>query len=39
MASKRGRAFGWRIIVLDQFSRNIGRNSPVAFSADPMALA
>ena len=26
------------IIVLDQFSRNIGRNSPVAFLADPMAL-
>ena len=26
------------IIVLDQFSRNIGRETPQAFSADPMAL-
>ncbi len=43
-----GELFEWRqnaqgrlaeIIVLDQFSRNIGRNSPTAFSADPMALA
>lgn len=43
-----GELFEWRqnaqgrlaeIIVLDQFSRNIGRNSPAAFSADPMALA
>ena len=43
-----GELFEWRqnaqgrlaeIIVLDQFSRNMGRNSPVAFLADPMALA
>ncbi|WP_286295533.1 DUF924 family protein [Vibrio apostichopi] len=43
-----GELFEWRqtaegrlaeIIVLDQFSRNIGRNSPAAFSADPMVLA
>ncbi|MEZ9598856.1 DUF924 family protein [Vibrio sp. 10N.286.46.A8] len=43
-----GELFEWRqnaqgrlaeIIVLDQFSRNLGRNSPTAFSADPMALA
>ncbi|MEZ8719878.1 DUF924 family protein [Vibrio pomeroyi] len=43
-----GELFEWRqnaqgrlaeIIVLDQFSRNIGRNSPAAFLADPMALA
>lgn len=27
------------IIVLDQFSRNIYRNTPAAFSQDPMALA
>lgn len=27
------------IIVLDQFSRNIHRNTPAAFSQDPMALA
>ncbi|MEZ9764168.1 DUF924 family protein [Vibrio splendidus] len=42
-----GELFEWRqnaegrlaeIIVLDQFSRNMGRNSPVAFLADPMAL-
>ncbi len=40
--------YGWRkiihgrlaeIIVLDQFSRNIHRNSPLAFATDPMALA
>lgn len=43
-----GELFGWRdsargrlaeIIVLDQFSRNIGRNTPRAFSQDAMALA
>ncbi|MEZ9515961.1 DUF924 family protein [Vibrio splendidus] len=42
-----GELFEWRqtaegrlaeIIVLDQFSRNIARNSPAAFSADPMSL-
>jgi len=27
------------IIVLDQFSRNIHRDSPLAFAADPLALA
>ncbi len=40
--------FSWRktvegrlaeIIVLDQFSRNIFRNTPGAFAADPLALA
>ena len=40
--------FSWRataegrlaeIIVLDQFSRNIHRDSPLAFAADPLALA
>ena len=39
---------GWRVqprgrlaevIVLDQFSRNIHRNTPLAFASDPMALA
>lgn len=43
-----GELFGWRaepegrlaeIIVLDQFSRNIHRNTPGAFAQDPMALA
>ena len=47
-SAAQGELFEWRqsahgrlaeIIVLDQFSRNIGRNSPTAFSADPMALA
>jgi uncharacterized protein (DUF924 family) len=42
-----GELFQWRketkgrlaeIIVLDQFSRNIFRNTPTAFSQDPMAL-
>jgi uncharacterized protein (DUF924 family) len=42
-----GELFSWRkepkgrlaeIIVLDQFSRNIYRNSPLAFAQDPMAL-
>ncbi|MBE8566529.1 DUF924 family protein [Vibrio sp. OPT20] len=46
-AAIQGELFEWRqnaegrlaeIIVLDQFSRNMGRNSPVAFLADPMAL-
>ena len=44
----RGECSGWRgdasgrlaeIIVLDQFSRNIHRGTPVAFAQDPMALA
>ena len=43
----RGELFAWRkegkgrlaeIIVLDQFSRNIYRNTPLAYSQDPMAL-
>lgn len=43
-----GELFEWRkdpkgrlaeIIVLDQFSRNIYRNTPAAFAQDPMALA
>ncbi len=42
-----GELFGWRetaegrlaeIIILDQFSRNIFRNSPRAFAQDPLAL-
>ena len=42
-----GELFAWRkepkgrlaeIIVLDQFSRNIFRNTPAAFAQDPMAL-
>ncbi|PLX89591.1 MAG: DUF924 domain-containing protein, partial [Desulfuromonas sp.] len=42
-----GELFTWRkdpkgrlaeLIVLDQFSRNIFRNTPTAFSQDPMAL-
>lgn len=42
-----GELFAWRrepkgrlaeIIVLDQFSRNIHRNTPAAFTQDPMAL-
>lgn len=44
----KGELFQWRaspkgclaeVIVLDQFSRNIFRNTPQAFSQDPMALA
>ncbi|QYJ74672.1 DUF924 family protein [Shewanella sp. FJAT-52076] len=47
VAAKRGELFGWRqhpmgrlaeIIVLDQFSRNLYRDTPAAFDADPMAL-
>jgi uncharacterized protein (DUF924 family) len=43
-----GELYSWRaepqgrlaeIIVLDQFSRNIYRNTPAAFAQDPMALA
>lgn len=43
-----GELYSWRnsskgrlaeIIVLDQFSRNVYRNTPKAFSQDPMALA
>src|SRR5690606_17829466 len=45
--AKKGELFSWResalgrlaeIIILDQFSRNIYRNTPQAFEADPMAL-
>ena len=45
--ARHGELFPWRtepkgrlaeIIVLDQFSRNIHRNTPAAFSQDPMAL-
>lgn len=47
-AASQGELYLWRkeakgrlaeIIVLDQFSRNIHRNTPAAFSQDPMALA
>lgn len=45
--AKQGELYSWRstaegrlaeILVLDQFSRNIHRNSPEAFSQDPIAL-
>jgi uncharacterized protein (DUF924 family) len=44
----RAELFGWRatpagrlaeVIVLDQFSRNIHRGTPLAFAADPLSLA
>lgn len=44
----RGELYGWRVapqgrlaevIVLDQFSRNVFRDTPAAFAQDPMALA
>ena len=47
-AAQQGELWGWRftpqgrlaeILVLDQFSRNIHRGTPRAFSQDPMALA
>jgi len=47
-AASKGELYAWRetplgrlaeVIVLDQFSRNIGRNSAMAFASDPMALA
>ncbi|SNS51736.1 Uncharacterized conserved protein, DUF924 family [Noviherbaspirillum humi] len=46
--ARQGELFGWRatprgrlaeIIVLDQFSRNIHRDTPAAFAQDAMALA
>ncbi|MDN3552293.1 DUF924 family protein [Halomonas almeriensis] len=46
-AARQGELFGWRstpagrlaeVIVLDQFSRNIHRDTPGAFAADPLAL-
>jgi uncharacterized protein (DUF924 family) len=48
IAAKKGELYQWRseplgrlaeVIVLDQFSRNIHRDTPAAFEADPMALA
>lgn len=47
-AAAAGELYEWRVtargrlaevIVLDQFSRNVYRNTPQAFSQDPMALA
>lgn len=47
MAARRGELWLWRatpqgrlaeVIVLDQFSRNIHRDTPEAFAADPQAL-
>ncbi len=47
-SAAKGELYEWRstaegrlaeIIVLDQFSRNIHRNTPLAFASDPMALA
>lgn len=47
-AAKKGELYHWRaeplgrlaeVIVLDQFSRNVHRDTPAAFEADPMALA
>lgn len=47
-AAVQGELWAWRstppgrlaeVIVLDQFSRNIHRETPLAFAADPMALA
>ena len=47
-AAARSELFAWRgsargrlaeVIVLDQFSRNLHRNSPLAFASDAMALA
>ncbi|NIZ02360.1 DUF924 family protein [Thalassospira lucentensis] len=47
-AARAGEFYGWRttakgrlaeIIVLDQFSRNMFRDSPAAFENDPMSLA
>lgn len=46
-SAAQGELYSWRsnprgrlaeVIVLDQFSRNIYRNTPLAFSQDPMAL-
>jgi uncharacterized protein (DUF924 family) len=46
--ARRCELFGWRatpegrlaeVIVLDQFGRNIHRGTPLAFAADPLALA
>jgi uncharacterized protein (DUF924 family) len=47
-AAQAGELLDWRdtaegrlaeVIVLDQFSRNLGRGTPQAFASDPMALA
>lgn len=46
--ASRGECYSWRtsahgrlaeVIILDQFSRNIFRGTPMAFAQDPMALA
>ncbi|MDN3522505.1 DUF924 family protein [Halomonas ramblicola] len=46
-AARRGELWGWRrspegrlaeILVLDQFPRNLHRDSPLAFAGDPVAL-
>ncbi|SDO88349.1 Uncharacterized conserved protein, DUF924 family [Halomonas shengliensis] len=46
-AARRAELWGWRetpegrlaeVIVLDQFSRNVHRDTPTAFAADPLAL-
>jgi len=48
LAAGRCELFGWRaapagrlaeVIVLDQFSRNIHRDTPLSFACDPLALA
>jgi uncharacterized protein (DUF924 family) len=48
LAANSGELFKWRltakgrlaeIIILDQFSRNMYRDTPVAFACDPLALA
>jgi len=47
-AAARAELFAWRdtprgrlaeVVVLDQFSRNVFRDSPLAFAGDPLALA
>lgn len=48
LKASQGEFYSWRtsakgrlaeIVVLDQFSRNVYRNTPLAFAQDPMALA
>ncbi len=47
IAARQGELYSWRetakgslceIVILDQFSRNVYRDTPSSFSADPMAL-